>query len=171
MAPEPADPLALARNALAGRPAWLVGGAVRDRLLGRPTLDLDLVLADDVEAGARALGRAGAAAAFPLSDAFGAWRVVARDHTWQVDLLPRNGATIEEDLAARDFTVNAIAEPLEGGAPIDPFDGRADLAAGRLRMVRREAFADDPLRVMRAARLAAELHLEPEPATRTAAAA
>src|SRR4051794_2109771 len=170
MASEP-DPLAIARQALAGERAWLVGGAPRDRLLGRPTLDLDILLGGDAERAARTLGRAASAAAFPLSDAFGAWRVVARDHAWQADLLPLNGATIEDDLAARDFTVNAIAEPLEGGDPIDPFGGREDLAGGRLRMVGPEAFATDPLRVMRAARLATELHLEPEPETRAAAAA
>jgi putative nucleotidyltransferase with HDIG domain len=148
-----------------------VGGAVRDRLLGRPTDDLDVVVDGPVKDAARALGRAARAAAFPLSDAFGVWRVVARDHAWQVDLLPVNGATIEEDLAARDFTVNAIAEPLDDGDSIDPFGGREDLAAGRLRMVSAQAFAADPLRVLRAARLACELHLEPEPDPRVAAAA
>jgi poly(A) polymerase len=164
------DPLALAREALAGRPAWLVGGAVRDRLLGRMTFDLDVVVDGAVEPAAKALGRAGAAAAaFPLSDAFGVWRVVARDHAWQVDLLPVNGAGIEEDLAARDFTVNAIAEPLAGGEAIDPFGGREDLAAGRLRMVSAQAFSADPLRVLRAARLACELQLEPDADTRAAA--
>jgi poly(A) polymerase len=168
MAPEP---LALAREALAGRRAWLVGGAPRDRLLGRETLDLDIVVEGEVEPAARALGRAAHAAAFPLSDAFGVWRVVARDHAWQIDLLPLGGGSIEADLAARDFTVNAMAEPLHGGETIDPFGGREDLAAGRLRMVSPEAFAADPLRVLRAARLACELHLEPEPETRAAAAA
>jgi len=170
MAPE-RDPLSLAREALRGRRAWLVGGAVRDRLLGRATFDLDVVVVGPVEPAAKVLGRAGAAAAFPLSHAFGVWRVVAHDLGWQVDLLPVNGATIEEDLAARDFTVNAIAEPLPGGEAIDPFGGREDLAAGRLRMVSARAFAADPLRVLRAARLACELHLEPDPDTRASAAA
>ena len=170
MASDP-NPLALAREALNGRRAWLVGGAVRDRLLGRQTFDLDVVVDGPPEEAAKALGRAGRAAAFPLSDAFGVWRVVARDHRWQVDLLPVNGDSIEADLAARDFTVNAIAEPLAGGAAIDPFGGRADLAAGRLRMVSAQAFAADPLRVLRAARLACELHLEPDPETRAAARA
>jgi putative nucleotidyltransferase with HDIG domain len=164
------DPLALAREALGDTPAWLVGGALRDRLLGRPTDDLDVVVDGPVKEAARALGRLARAAAFPLSEAFGVWRVVAHDPGWQVDLLPVNGPSIEEDLAARDFTVNAIAEPLDGGEPIDPFGGREDLAAGRLRMVSAQAFAADPLRVLRAARLACELHLEPDPETRAAAA-
>src|SRR5919197_904281 len=170
MAPE-RDPLLLARRALEGRPAWLVGGAVRDRLLGRQTLDLDVVVEGPVAPAAKALGRAGRAAAFPLSDTFGGWRVVARDRGWQVDVLPVNGRSIEDDLAARDFTVNAIAEPLAGGEPIDPFEGREDLAAGRLRMVSADGFAADPLRVLRAARLACELRLEPDRDTRAAAGA
>jgi len=167
----PRDPLALARGALAGTPAWLVGGSVRDRLLGRRAgrPDLDLAVAGDVEAAARALARAARAAVFPLSEAFGAWRVVARDG-WQADLAPLAGATIEEDLALRDFTLNAIAEPLAGGDPIDPTGGREDLAARRLRVVSPGAFAADPLRVLRVARFACELALEPEPGTVAAAA-
>src|SRR4051794_5626337 len=115
------DPLALAREALRGMPAWLVGGALRDRLLGRPTDDLDVVVAGPVKGAARSLGRLSRAAAFPLSDAFGVWRVVARDHAWQVDLLPVNGPSIEEDLAARDLTGNPTPEPPDGGEPIHPF--------------------------------------------------
>jgi poly(A) polymerase len=165
------DPLAIARAALAGVSAWLVGGTVRDRLLGRATADLDLAVAGDVEAAARMLARAARAAVFPLSEAFGAWRVVATRGGWQADLSPLLGASIEEDLAQRDFTVNAIAEPLAGGEPVDPSDGRADLAAGRLRMVSAAAFASDPLRVLRLARFACELGLTPEASTVAAAAA
>lgn len=164
------DPLAIARGALADRTAWLVGGAVRDRLLGRATQDLDLAVAGDVEGAARALSRAARAAAFPLSEDFGAWRVVARGGAWQADLAPLLGATIEQDLAQRDFTVNAIAEPLAGGDPVDPTGGRADLAARRLRMVSGAAFAADPLRVLRLPRFACELGLDPDPDTLRAAA-
>ena len=81
------------------------------------------------------------------------------------------GASLEEDLALRDFTVNAIAEPLQGGAAIDPLGGREDLAAGRLRLVSEQAFADDPLRVLRLVRVAVELHLQAEAATLHAAGA
>jgi len=167
------DPLAIARAALAGTPAWLVGGAVRDRLLGgRPQPpDLDLAVAGDVEAAARALARAARAAVFPLSESFGAWRVVARGGAWQADLAPLLGASIEQDLAQRDFTINAIAEPLAGGELVDPTGGREDLAARRLRMVSRAAFGADPLRVLRLPRFACELALAAEPATLDAAAA
>jgi poly(A) polymerase len=154
------------RIALAGKRAWLVGGALRDRALGRSTADVDVVVDGDPAEAARAVARAaGRAACFALSEDFGAWRVVARDSSWQVDVEPLRGGSLEADLALRDFTVNAIAEPIEGGAPIDPLGGLADLAAGRLRMAGPRAFAEDPLRVLRLVRVAVELELEPEDET------
>ncbi|MEA2185652.1 MAG: poly(A) polymerase [Solirubrobacteraceae bacterium] len=160
------DALAAAREALAGRSAWVVGGAVRDRLLDRPTVDLDLVLDGDVASAARAIARATRAAAFELSDDFGSWRVSGRDGPWQVDLSPLRGPTLEADLALRDFTINAMAEPLAGaGERIDPHGGATDLAEGRLRAVGSQAIADDPLRALRLVRISAELGLEPEPET------
>jgi len=159
-----------ARTALAGASAWFVGGAVRDRHLGRETADLDIVLEGDPAEAARAVARAGArAACFALSEEFGSWRVVARDRSWQVDVEPMRGGSLEEDLALRDFTVNAIAEPLAGGEPIDPLGGLADLTAQRLRMAGPAAFADDPLRVLRMVRVAVELGFEVEPETQRAA--
>jgi poly(A) polymerase len=163
------DRLDLARRALAGADAWLVGGSVRDRLLGRPTTDLDLVLDGDVAKAARSLARATRGAAFPLSEEFGAWRVVVGGGAWQADLAPLLGGSIAADLAQRDFTVNAIAEPLAGGERIDPHGGAHDLDERRLRMVSAQAFAADPLRVMRLARFACELALTPDPATVEAA--
>lgn len=164
------DGLEVARAALAGQPAWLVGGAVRDRLLGRALTDLDLVVDGDPEQAARAIARAaGRAACFALSEDFGAWRVVARDRAWQADIERLRGATLEADLSLRDFTVNAIAEPIEGGAPIDPLGGLEDLTARRLRMAAPGAFADDPLRVLRLVRMEVELELESEPQTSRAA--
>src|SRR5205085_4735253 len=69
----------------------------------------------------------------------------------------------------RDFTVNAIAEPIRGGSYVDPFGGLADLDARRLRMISSEAFADDPLRTIRLPRLSCELSLSVDPDTATAA--
>lgn len=155
----------IARRALRGHAAWLVGGAVRDALLGRASDDLDIVVDGDVRSAARAVARAAGGPAFELSDEFGAWRVVARDRAWQIDLSPLRGGSLEADLALRDFTVDAIAEPLGGGQRVDPFGGAEDLAAGRLRAVGPLALADDPLRVVRLVRLAAEHGLEPEPET------
>lgn len=157
---ERASALELARDVLRGRSCWVVGGAVRDELLGvEPSTDLDLVLAGDVAAAARALARAARATAFSLSDGFSAWRVVARGGAWQVDLNPLRGETLEADLRARDFTINAIARPLDGGELIDPFGGAADLAARRLRIVAPAALSDDPLRALRLVRFASELDL------------
>jgi poly(A) polymerase len=165
------EPLAVARQALAGTRAWLVGGALRDRLLERPVLDLDLAVDGDPAAAAKALARAAGGPAFELSEEFGAWRVLARDRSWQADLSPLRGGSVEADLALRDFTINAMAEPLGGGGLLDPHGGGGDLAARRLRMVSAQAFADDPLRVVRAARFACELGLELDPATAVAARA
>jgi len=154
---EPLDAIA----AIAGD-AWLVGGALRDRLLGRQTADYDVVVpahrGDEVRRIARALGRATSAYSFALSDEFSAWRVVSRERGWQVDLLPLEGDTIEEDLLRRDLTVNAIAQPLAGdGALVDPAGGLGDLRARRMRAVAPDAFERDPLRALRLARLACEL--------------
>jgi putative nucleotidyltransferase with HDIG domain len=160
-----------ARAALAGRDAWIVGGTVRDALLGRPLVDVDLAVAGEPEHSARALAAELRAPVFPLSEAFGAWRVVDRDGGFDVSAL--QGETIEQDLAARDFTVNAIAVPLAGGDPIDPLGGIADLRAGNLRVASEGAYAADPVRPLRLVRLAAELGLTPEEETErlTAAAA
>ncbi|HYF26091.1 MAG TPA: HD domain-containing protein [Baekduia sp.] len=166
-----AEPEALeaARAGLHGHEAWVVGGAVRDRLLGRDVGDVDVVVGGDVRDAARHLGRAARGPAFELSGDFGAWRVVGPQGRWQVDVTARHGATIEEDLARRDFTINAMAEPLHGGVRVDPHGGAADLAAGVLRMVAPAAFDDDPLRCLRLARFACELDFAVDPATREAA--
>jgi poly(A) polymerase len=145
--------------------AWLVGGAVRDRLLGRATSDYDVVVAGAPQPLARALAQSSRGHAFELSEGFGVWRVTASNRAWQVDLLPLGGETIEADLTRRDFTINAIAKPLRGGGYVDPFDGRADLQAGRLRMVSPQAFVCDPLRILRLARIACELGFEVDPKT------
>jgi putative nucleotidyltransferase with HDIG domain len=161
------DVAQLIEAALKDRRGWLVGGALRDEALGRASADFDVTLADDPEAAARALARqarrAGTpAACFPLSHEFGAWRVAARDGRWQVDLQPLQGDSLQADLKARDFTVNAIARDLSDGSLVDPLGGLQDVKARRLRMASDQAFADDPLRVLRLVRIAVELGLEPE---------
>jgi putative nucleotidyltransferase with HDIG domain len=164
------DPLQ-ALVAVVDEPAWLVGGAVRDRVLGRPTDDYDVALQGDARGLARALARSTNGHAFALSEAFGVWRVVDREHRWQVDVLPVMGGDIEADLAGRDFTINAIAEPLGGGAYVDPFGGLEDLRHRTLRMVSPRAFVEDPLRTLRLARLASELGFSADPGSVAAARA
>lgn len=158
--------VALARRALGGgEGAWIAGGAVRDAALGREVTDLDLVVAGDPAAVARAVAREGGGHAFELSAEFATWRAVAADRSWQIDATALRGETIEADLAARDFTVGAVAVPLAGGEPIDPRDGLRDLEAGVLRAVAEGSFAADPLRLLRAARIASELGLRVDPET------
>ncbi len=174
-APAPGEALCAVRAALVDTPAWLVGGAPRDRALGRDTFDLDIVLDGSPATAARAIARAAArgAACFELSEDFSGWRVVARDRSWQVDVQPMRGGSLSADLSLRDFTVNAIAMPVAGGEPIyyDPLRGCADIAARRLRMASPGAFVDDPLRVLRLVRLALDLGFEPDPDTARAASA
>ncbi len=152
-------------------PMWLVGGAVRDDLLGRPTTDFDVAYAGDPSRLARAFAKIADAHPFALSEAFGAWRVVARDHSWQLDVTPMAGDTVEQDLARRDLTLNAIAQSLPAREYVDPFGGIDDLRHRVLRMVARDAFARDPLRTVRLARLACELEFAIDPPTAVAAAA
>jgi tRNA nucleotidyltransferase/poly(A) polymerase len=164
-------PLEAAREALAGHEAWLVGGAVRDHLLGRPTDDLDISLRGEPRRAARAIARVTNGTAFQLSGAFGAWRVVGPGHSWHVDLVELRDADIAADLAARDFTINAMAEPLAGGDVLDPHGGVADLEARLVRMVSAGALAEDPLRTLRAVRLVTELDLSLDPDTGRAVSA
>jgi poly(A) polymerase len=144
---------------------WVVGGAVRDAVLGREVVDLDLAVARDPGAVAKEIAFGLDEHAFELSAEFGTWRVVAKRHGWQIDVTALRGEAIETDLAERDFTIGAVAVPLAGGEPIDPYAGLLDLAEKRLRAVGEESFVADPLRLLRAPRLAAELDLEIEERT------
>lgn len=150
------------RGLLAGEEAWVVGGAVRDELLGRPVVDLDIACVRPQEA-ATAYARRAGGKPFPLSERHGAWRVARRDGR-TVDFTPLpNG--IEQDLATRDFTINAIARPLAGGEEVDPHGGIADLHTKRVRAVSDSVFADDPLRLLRAVRFEGELGFTIDPGT------
>jgi len=156
----------LARRALGGQEGvWIAGGAIRDAALGREVVDLDLAVAGDPAPLAKAIAREGSGHSFELSVEFATWRAVAADRAWQIDLTALRGETIEADLGERDFTIGAVAVPLAGGAAIDPHDGLADLERGLLRAVGERSFTADPLRLLRAARFAANLGLRIDPAT------
>jgi poly(A) polymerase len=153
--------------------SWTVGGALRDELLGREVTDIDIAVDGDPEAAARARAKEVRGPVFRLSDAFGAWRVVDRTNGRVYDFSPLQGETIEEDLAKRDFTINAMARPEDGGDLVDPLGGRADVESRTLRVIGPEAYERDPLRPLRLARFAAELGFAPDAETErlTAAAA
>jgi tRNA nucleotidyltransferase (CCA-adding enzyme) len=154
-------------------PLYLVGGAVRDLLRERPRGDVDVVVEGDAGAVARALGgevveHERFATARASLDGLRVDLAGARAESY-----PRPGALpevrpagIAEDLARRDFTVNAMAIPLQGETTLlDPHGGRADLSAGLLRVLHDDSFGDDPTRALRAARYAARFGFELESGT------
>jgi poly(A) polymerase len=164
---------AVLRASPRGAAPVLVGGAVRDALLGRsPAVDLDVAMAGGALDVGRRLADGLGMAFVPLDTERGAARVVAPGH--RVDLADFRAPSLDEDLAARDFTVNALAVPLrallrQGRAPVhDPLGGRADLRARRLRLAGPGVLADDPLRTLRGVRLGCTLGFRLTPATRTA---
>lgn len=139
-------------------PAWLVGGGVRDALMDRTVADVDLAVQGDAAPVAARLARAYGADRFRLSRDFGAWRVTGGGLPFQVDITPLQGPDLAEDLSKRDFTVNALALPLEPGQGlVDPHGGLGDLRAARLRQVSDGALAADPVRLLRLARFAEQL--------------
>ena len=142
-----------------GTPECLVtGGYVRDRLLGRETVDLDLVLPGDLE---RARGPARRLAA----RLDGSAHVLGRDdkRVWRietpslkVELWPLGGLDLDSDIRRRDFTINALMWRLPDGPFIDQVGGAADLRTGTLRAIRKKNLEDDPVRLVRAARFMAQ---------------
>lgn len=167
----------------AGGRVFLVGGAVRDALLGRPVKDYDLeVFGLSAEAVLAALVRI--ARVEPAGDSFPVFKVASLPGvTGQLDVaLPRRDSKkgpghrgihaeadpfmpVEEAARRRDFTINAMMFDLRSGALVDPFGGAQDLEARVLRVVDPSTFADDPLRALRAAQFAARFGLELEPDT------
>lgn len=143
---------------------YLVGGSVRDELLNIEDHDRDWVVVGSTESSLESLGFKRVGRDFPvfLHPVTKEEYALARQERKQghgyrgfvVDAAPE--VTLEQDLARRDLTVNAMARSIDGEL-IDPYGGQADLAAGILRHVS-EAFAEDPLRVLRVARFAARFH-------------
>jgi len=140
---------------------------VRDTLLERPVHDWDFAVERCAMGLARAVADALGGAYFPLDVERDAGRVVltAADGTrLELDFAALRGAGLNTDLFARDLTINALALD-ETGALVDPTGGRADLEAGRVRATSERAFRDDPVRLLRAVRMEAELGFEIEPRT------
>ena len=153
------------RAILGDEDAWVVGGAVRDELLRRPVLDLDVACAEPRDAANRFARRFGGAV-FSLSERHGAWRVVVDGVAETVDFTPL-GEGIDADLATRDFTFNAMAQHVPTGTTHDPYAGRADLDARAIRVVTDSVFVDDPLRLLRAVRFEDELGFRMDAHTET----
>jgi tRNA nucleotidyltransferase (CCA-adding enzyme) len=139
------------------KPVYVVGGAVRDELLGRirAELDLDLVVPDRAVDVARKLATAYRAGFVLLDPERQIARVVFPGMT--VDIAQQDGASITADLARRDYTLNAIAYDLQTQQIVDPFNGTQDIQQRTMRMVSRANLIDDPLRLLRAYRQGAQL--------------
>ena len=148
-------------------PAYMVGGAVRDAILGRSReyLDLDFVIPSDAVKVARAIARHYQAGFVLLDPQRRIARVVFTHAT--ADFAQQEGNSLETDLHRRDFTINAIAYNPHTQEIIDPLQGYLDIEQGLLRMVSPANLADDPLRLMRAYRQAAQLNFTIEPNTQT----
>ena len=153
-----------------GLKVYLVGGAVRDILLSRPTHDLDFALTGDVLKLTRQLADRLKGAYFPLDEERDTARIVlinADGNRQILDFAAIRGEDIEADLKGRDFTINAMAVPLdEPQVLFDPRGGRADLRARRLRACSVTSLKDDPLRILRGVRQAAAFNLKIVPETR-----
>lgn len=163
----------------AGHRAWVVGGCVRDRLLGREVSDWDIASSAEPPEVKRAFRKV-----IPTGIDHGTVTVLWKGEAYEVTTLRGEGAysdgrrpdevffvkTIEEDLARRDFTVNALAYDPTNGELVDPYGGVADLEARRLRAVGvpAERFAEDGLRILRGARFVASLEFELDPETEAA---
>ena len=170
--------------------AYLVGGAVRDELLGLESNDADFVVPGvDYEGLRRALEPLGKVEEFEVAGRLVGARLYPRDqhvraaapagiefappraerstgpgrHDFEIVADP--SLSIAEDMARRDFTVNAIARRLDTGELVDPYGGKRDLGDGVLRTVSDRSFAEDPLRIVRGLRLVSQLGLTPDDAT------
>jgi tRNA nucleotidyltransferase/poly(A) polymerase len=173
-----------------GLDAYLVGGAVRDELLGLESKDADFVVpgvdydglrralephgrVEDLEVAGRQVGarlypreqtiRAAAPAGIEFAPPRTERSTGPGRHDFEIVAEP--GLSIDDDMARRDFTVNAIARRLDTGELVDPFGGAEDLKRGVLRTVRPNSFAEDPLRLVRGLRLVSQLGLTPDEPT------
>ncbi|MBI4297102.1 MAG: HD domain-containing protein [Chloroflexi bacterium] len=162
-----------------GIAAYLVGGYLRDHLLGRPSRDIDLTVAGDGLGVARGLSQILKGKLVVLDEVGGVARIVLgrKPQQWHLDISGFAGS-IQEDLARRDFTVDAMALGLGEALSLhsrqaladlpsfyDPFGGRRDTETGLVRAVSESAFPEDPVRLLRAVRLASQLEFSLEPGT------
>jgi poly(A) polymerase len=171
----------------AGKSLYLVGGCVRDELLGRPTVDFDFTTDAEPPTIKALVNATGADGVYTMGERFGTIGAIYGDRVAEITTYRAEsytpgsrhpevafGRTLEEDLSRRDFTINAMARSAAGSWDeiVDPFGGRDDLEARVIRAVGDpdERFSEDPLRLLRAIRFAAQFQFTIEPATRAAIA-
>lgn len=148
---------------------YLVGGSVRDILLRRQTVDFDFAVQKSPKQLAERLAKKTRGTLLQLKEEREIYRVVTRDN-FQLDIAKFKGKTIEDDLKQRDFTINAMAIKIDAQFKIqdsrpdllDPFEGRKDLEKKLVRQISESIYEDDPLRLLRAFRMAAQLGFEIE---------
>ncbi|MBA2450981.1 MAG: HD domain-containing protein [Chloroflexi bacterium] len=165
-------PVLAERFSRQGKGLYLVGGSVRDMILGRETRDLDFTTDATPTQVKPLLQRAGADGVYAIGEKFGTIGAIFGDLRVEITTYRseqyqtgsrkpevRFGDSLLGDLSRRDFTINAMARPAAGGDLVDPFGGQHDLQTRLIRAVgqARERFADDPLRLLRAIRFAVEL--------------
>ena len=152
-----------------GPQVWLVGGAVRDHFLRRQSYDLDFVVAGDALRLARQIADALGGKYYNLDPERGAGRALVpgpNGEEWVFDFTRMRGSCLQDDLEYRDFTINALAfDPHNLDILIDPTDGLNDLKDSLLRACKSDAIQRDPVRALRAVRIASELEFRIEPNT------
>jgi poly(A) polymerase len=144
---------------------YIVGGSIRDLICDRTPFDYDVVVQGDPASFAKRLASKTSGRLVELGKHEQTMRrVITRDLIF--DIMPLNGTTIEEDLLQRDFTINAMAVAVSCGSLIDRLGGRQDLASKKIRMVFMDVFRKDPVRLIRAYRMAAAFDFSIDPDTR-----
>ena len=163
---------------------FLVGGPVRDRLMGTTSNDIDLTTNAPPERIKELVRRAGANDIYTIGERFGTIGAIFDGETLEITTFRSEsyragsrkpevqfGTSLEADLGRRDFTVNAVAQDVQSGQIIDPHGGIADVVAGKIRSVGTadDRFREDPLRVLRCVRFAVQLDFDVDSATLAAA--
>jgi tRNA nucleotidyltransferase/poly(A) polymerase len=152
-----------------GQEIFLVGGAVRDMLMGRTSHDFDFAVpTNGIRLGRRVANKLNAAF-YPLDDERDTGRVILSKKDGRrivIDFVAYRGKSLDEDLRARDFTINSLAFDLRHQTLTDPLNGAQDIQNKVVRVDSETSFTDDPVRVLRAVRQAAELGFQIDPDTR-----
>ncbi len=143
--------------------AYIVGGTVRDILIGKEPVDIDIVVSSNAERFAKDLFKNVGGVLFLLDKKRGVFRIAIGDRTppFCYDISPMKGGDILSDLSFRDFTIDAAAVNLSDiNNIIDPYNGKEDIERRCIRAISEKSFDDDPLRLLRAFRLSSTLKFE-----------